>query len=279
MSKLIQLRQRIKAIETIKKITHAMRLIAMSSHSHLKHKQESLAFYRSAIDQLFSQLYINTPDWYNPLIHHKQNSTPLIILVGSQKGLCGSFNGNLFKAFEVYRSNHPAENYDFIAVGQKAIDFVSEHHVGNLKHSYEKFTVQRLSTIAHEITHSIIHAQHPHHSIIIMSNISKSFFSQRPITTTLIPLTQTIPTQKTMTDYLWEQNPTQLLDGMLPQYLEAHIYHALFESLIAEHAARFLSMDTATRNANELLVTTRLEFNKQRQAKITKELTELSGSY
>ena len=137
-----------------------------------------------------------------------------------------------------------------------------------------------MQEIAQEITHTIIHAKNPYSSVIILSNEFKSFFNQKPRIYTLIPfVNQTSGNNHISDDILWDQSPEILLDELVHQYVEGHIHFILFESLLAEHAARFVSMDTATRNADGLLDSAKLQYNKLRQAKITKELTELVGSY
>ncbi len=281
MSKLIQLRQRSKAIETIKKITHAMRLISMSTHSHLQHLQAPINQYGYELEKLFHQLLNYAPTWHNPLIYPDANNQKIaIIVIGSQKGLCGSFNTQLLKVFTQYMYEQDPTQCDITAVGQKAVEFFKDPKLGQFKYSYEKFSAQRMEPIAREITHTLVHA-HPHYkSVIIFSNLFKSFFVQKPHSTTLLPLAPfpeiNMPNKD---DFVWEQTPQDLLDAMIPQYIESKIKHYLFQSLISEHAARFISMDSATRNAKELLATNNLEYNKLRQAKITKELTELIGSY
>jgi F-type H+-transporting ATPase subunit gamma len=282
MSKLIQLRQRSKAIETIKKITHAMRLISMSTHSHLQRLQDSLTKYTHEIDLLFAQLMSYAPTWRNPIIHPEEDMPPntAVILIGSQKGLCGSFNTLLFKLFTKAMATRNDPQFDLITVGQKAIDFSKTYERGKLKQTYAKFTAHRLISIAREITHIIIHAEPHYSSIIIFSNFSQSFFTQKPHITTIIPITPIEnPDTTDKNEFSWEESPEALLDDLLPQYIESQLQHALFQSLVAEHAARFISMDSATRNAKELLEANNLEYNKLRQAKITKELSELIGSY
>ena len=282
MSKLIQLRHRIKAIETIKKITHAMRLISMSTHSQLKHQQISIKKYTNTLEKMCTDLQILTPQWHNPLIHpvSETPSNTLIILIGSQKGLCGSFNINLYKLF----NNQMEQRTDniratFIAVGQKSSEFLKKQPLGLIKQSYEKFSAQNIAAIAQAITNTIVSAQPHYDEVLIFSNSFKSFFNQKPLCTTLIP-TAPISNPSTLTDdYMWQQDPSEILDTIVPQYLESKIYHLLFESLLSEHAARFISMDSSTRNANNLLDAARLQYNKLRQAKITKELTELIGSF
>jgi F-type H+-transporting ATPase subunit gamma len=281
MSELVQMRQRIKAIETIQKITHAMRLIAMSAHSRLKRKEADLKHYIDTINILFSKVYKLQQDWHNPIMKPKSNHTKiLVILVGSQKGLCGTFNTNLFTYFTQQMARHAESTFDSIAIGKKAIDFLNRNHTHiQVISAYNNFSIRTIFTISQTIADLIIHAPTPYSSVIMFSNDLKSFFIQKPIRTNLIPLVAATSDVLAPTEgYLWEQEPTVVLDTLAHHYLEAHIQHLLFTSLYAEQAARFLSMDNATRNAVSLLENSKILYNKLRQAKITKELTELTGS-
>jgi F-type H+-transporting ATPase subunit gamma len=107
----------------------------------------------------------------------------------------------------------------------------------------------------------------------------QNFFIQRPHIATLVPFTQEKQLTTSSHDYLWEQEPQHILDTLVQQYIETQLQSLLFQSLLAEHAARFISMDSSTRNAENLLEVNKLQYNKLRQAKITKELTELIGSF
>jgi len=281
MSKLIQLRQRIKAIETIKKITHAMRLIAMSSHSQLKQSQPIIASYTHELASIFNQLQKQTPEWRNPVLQPdpKKAYKTAIIIIGSQKGLCGSFNNHLFKEVHRVLASLEGQEIDIIPVGRKAVDFAEQLPLGKIKQSYNKLSIRLISDIADEIAHALFYASPVYASVLIVSNQFKSFFLQTPQTTRLIPRQIFDVSHETDNDYSWEQSPQQCLDDLVLPYITANIQDLLFDSLLAEHAARFVSMDGATRNANGILEATRLEYNKLRQAKITKELTELSSSH
>jgi F-type H+-transporting ATPase subunit gamma len=284
MAELVQMRQRIKAIETIKKITHAMRLISMSNHSRLKNKEEPLSHYQNSINQLFYKIKNAFPGWYNPVIMPRKfwKDKDLIILIGSQKGLCGTFNSLLFKAFESILAQYHHEHILLIAVGKKAVEYLQEKQVAPLFAKYDKFTMTTLNTILKDLTTNIMEAQPPFHSVTVVSNVLKTFFLQKPKASQILPLSQR--TQKDQVyelpeDYVWEQPPYELLDSLSHLFVEAGLHHLLFQSLLAEQAARFLSMDNAMRNAEGVLEKAQLTFNKLRQTKITKELTELSGSY
>ena len=284
MSKLIQMRQRIKAIETIKKITHAMRLISMSAHSQLKHKQDPLTRYMQELGVLFTNVQSLAPQWTNPIINPQEAADHrLIILVGSQKGLCGSFNALLFQFFAQQIVELPEMKTTMIAVGKKAVDYAKEIGTYPLLTTHEKFTTRNLFSIAQKLITTITQAERPYTSVLVFSNTFKSFFIQKPQISAVVPFS---PDEQLKTDikppvegYIWEHTPQEILDTLVNQYLESRMQYLLFQSLLAEHAARFLSMDNSTRNANNLLESTQLEYNKLRQAKITKELTELTGSF
>lgn len=284
MSQLVQMRQRIKAIETIKKITYAMRLISMSAHSRLKRRQDTIIRYIDTIEQLFGKIYTTHATWRSPILnptatHNKQ----LIILVGSQKGLCGNFNSNLSYFFEAHSNEYANQSYDMIIIGKKIIDATKKNTNANVIATYETFNMHNLFTIAQAIADTIINASPVYTQVTLFSNQLKGFFVQKPHATILVPFTPSARATNTTPiatdDFIWEHEPTELLNHIANQYLEAQIQNLLFQSLYAEQAARFVSMDNATRNAENLLESTTLTYNKLRQAKITKELTELTSSF
>lgn len=283
MSKLIHMRSRIQTIETIRKVTDAMRIISMSAHSRLKAKQEPLGFYLSSLETLLAKVQQATPSWSNERLMPKTVDTnPLIILIGSQKGLCGGFNTFLSKYFTQYLSEHASTRYQYIAIGKKAVDYLEKTHPERTILSFPTLAAHNFLSITEQLTDHIMTAQPQYTSVTIFSNIFKSFFVQKPTTTHLIPFnpkTIKIPVIATKEEYMWDEEPHALLDKVAVSYIEAQLQHLIFQSLLSEHAARFISMDNSTRNANTLLETTKLEYNKLRQAKITTEITELTGSF
>lgn len=277
MAQLITMRQRIKAVETIKKITHAMRLISMSAHSRLRHKKVHLENYKNAFQSLWSRVaHVITPP-----AHISKTTTPqhLIILVSSQKGLCGTFNATLFKFFDAELVQ--SEQNQYIAVGKYAIDYLNQHNKIVLA-GYNNFNAANFVAIAQGITNIILQSPELYNSVTMFSNYQKSFFLQKPRESSIYPLQElaaTIEAKERPTDYLFEQSPEELSATIRQLMLTVSIEELLFDSLLAEQAARFISMDASTRNADKLLVSMKLEYNKTRQAAITRELTELATSY
>jgi len=323
MAKLIQMRQRIKAIETIKKVTHAMRLISMSMHSRLRGRMPLLKNYNNHVAKLFNKLRHLSPHWKSPVTHPEgpKDSNPLFILIGSQKGLCGTFNTGLLKEFEQIMPEAMMKQTFFISVGKKAVDYLEKKDIKGTIKTFSELTMRNFPAVSNEIVDLIVNAKTPYTCVKVLSNELKTFFLQNPRTVQIIPLdnddipplekepkadaspdstaealdetqeeSQEAKEQNDLKssndtdidfneDYVWYQKPDDLLDKMAPQYIASHINTLLMESLLAEQAARFLSMDTATRNAKNLLEETTLQYNKLRQAKITKELTELATNF
>jgi len=276
------MRQRIKAIETIKKVTHAMRLISMSAHTRLKRKKDPITEYMQEIRTLFTKVQALSPEWKNNILMPPRTSNPrmLIILVGSQKGLCGVFNTALINFFKQHIAEYKNREIQVIAVGKKAVE-----HAKSLPYKiiarYDDFNNRNMFDIAHELTDIVTQANKPYNYVHVFSNYLKTFFIQRPHETKLIPFE---PEKKSniqipVEGYVWEHNIHEILDMLAQQLIEANMQFLLFQSLLAEQAARFISMDSSTRNANNLLEASKLEYNKLRQAKITKELTELASSF
>ncbi len=285
MAELMQIRQRIGAIATIKKITHAMRLVAMSGHTRLKSKEQSFTTYIKTLAATFQKAKGQVDNWHNPILQPSPADQPnaLVILIGSDKGLCGNFNTTLFYFFEEYLSTYNPENTTYIAIGKKAIDYLEQKKKIIPRLVYKQFTIHTLPSIARALVDHITLKPEPYQSVTIFSNILKTFFLQKPEKTILIPFQDpSAATEKTdahSADFYWEQNGQEVVDFLAKQIVKGTFEYLLFQSLIAEQAARFISMDNSTRNADRLLEQTKLQYNKLRQATITKELAELTGSF
>lgn len=297
---LTQMRLRIKAIETIKKITNAMRLISMSMHIRLNHKIPLMQSYKSELINILNILQsigpvVNLEDgsidtnqttnaFENNILNPPLNSPErnLVIIIGSQKGLSGTFNSSLFRFFEKNESKKIFKNSTFVVVGKKAVDHYKK--LTEIEQSYNVFNFHNLDEITREIYNLIINAKPVFTNVICYSNYSKGFLTQLPQKTTLVPLDKTVTLNDQTQDvaltqeYIWQQNPKNVLNMLINEYLKLTLQTLLFESLLAEQAARFQSMDNATRNADSLLESMTRQYNKLRQTKITKEISEVSSN-
>lgn len=280
MAQLIQIRQRIKAIETIKKITHAMRLVAMSTHTRLKSRESSLSRYQEASRGLMTILLQTNSSWIPSSKRLSDNQAPkeLVILIGSQKGLCGNFNSSLCYLFEEQYSQTDQIRTDFITVGKKAYEYLTLKRNTLPIHSFNDLSIRTLSSITQHLWKIINRSGYT--NVQVVSTLSESFFIQKPTVTSLFDWYESPhQTASIANDYYQEDSLDEVMNTLEATIVVGRLEYLIFQSLLAEQAARFVSMDAATRNADSLLDQSKLSYNKLRQALITKELTELTGSF
>ncbi|OGB83532.1 hypothetical protein A3F66_02355 [candidate division TM6 bacterium RIFCSPHIGHO2_12_FULL_32_22] len=268
MSQLIQLKQRLTAIETIKKITSAMRVISMSMHSRLENKLENLEEYKTQINEILLIIKKASTNLAEP--EENKSEKKLLIIVGSDKGLCGPFNSAIVKLIK----QQDYSGYDIITVGKKITDNVKKKL--NIKESFNGFTYKSLHRISADL-YAIIESAN-YDEVICISTFPKNFFVQIAHKKTLLPIKEKIENHKiNIEQYIWEENPEEIYRSLKKEYLKFSISLMLFESLSAEQAARFQSMDSATRNAENILEQMQIQYSKLRQAKITQEINELTS--
>lgn len=273
MSHLIHIKQKIKTVETISKVTHAMRLIAMSAHAQLKQDLSIVTEYTSNLCRLFEQARKDHSFWTHALLVKQNNDKKLFIIIGSQKGLCGSFTNVIAqKALGAYKS---IENQTIITVGKQINTFLSTNYGTVPILSFNQFTRDNYLTIAENIIAHIWNNQSSYSQVTIISMKSKGFFMQIPMKNDLIKKSFFENNIHQPVEYYYEKEVKQTLDSLFKQTLIATVMNYLHDSLIAEQAARFLSMDNSTRNAKNILEKTRHHYNKLRQTKITTQLIEL----
>jgi F-type H+-transporting ATPase subunit gamma len=272
VEQLIVMKQRIKTVETIKKVTHAMRLISMSAHTRLLEKRRYLSEYKKTFEDLWVSSYPTLSQ--NEEEKKGPEGKDLCILVSSQKGLCGTFNTALFKFFEQQTPKVPKSTH-IISVGQFANDYLRKHRITPIA-SYSTSSLAECSSVAHSATELIMKSPTEYRAVEVYSNIEKTFFVQQPQKTAIYPFKE--PHEPVSVPYLFEQNRELIKNALKKYLLSASLQSLLFESLLSEQAARFISMDSSTRNADNLINAMKLDYNKLRQAAITRELSELSAT-
>ena len=270
MSQLIHLKQRLIAIETIKKITSAMRVISMSMHSRLENKLENLEEYKTQINEILLIIKKASTNLNEP--EEPKTEKKLLIIVGSDKGLCGPFNSAILKLIK----QQDYSDYTIITVGKKINDNVKNKL--KIKQSFNGFTYKSLNKISADL-YEIIESEN-YDEVICISTFPKNFFLQIAHKKTLLPLKEKVEDHKIdIEKYIWEEKPEDIYKALEKEYLKFSISLMLFESLSAEQAARFQSMDNATRNAENILEQMQIQYSKLRQAKITQEINELTSHF
>jgi F-type H+-transporting ATPase subunit gamma len=286
MPSLIDIRRRVRAVKSTQQITKAMKMV---SASKLRRAQERVVNARPFAQKMLSvlnSLAARVDPSAHPLLRTPPDSAAgrtLLIVITADKGLCGSFNSNVIKAASNFTHESTARQVALGLVGRKGRDFfrrrgfdVRYEDVGlfsalKLSHAQdiaaraiEEFTAGRVS------------------SVYLVYNEFKSVMNQRVVVERLLPIAKLEDAAGTApagagpgVDYLYEPSPEAIIGELLPKHVESQIYRALLESAAAEHAARMTAMDSATRNASEMIDQLTLYMNKVRQAAITREIIEV----
>ncbi len=281
MSQLIQMRQRIKAISTIRKITSAMRLISRSFHTRMYRDRHHLQEYRQTLSQIFHKITAYSPSWNLPTFLQTADVPPkeLYIIIGSQKGLCGGFNTTITHWIDKNRERLVNPTSHVIVLGKKMDEYLKKQGVTHPR-LLPELKLTTLDTLLQDLLKEITTPSARYTKVVTVANCPKTFLSHEYKETQLIPFVAPEPLEGSeLFDYVPSHSADLVLDTLVNMHLMITIHSILFESLLGEQAARFIAMDNATRNANNFLEVMNLQFNKMRQAKITKELAELAGAF
>jgi F-type H+-transporting ATPase subunit gamma len=281
MPSLIDIRRRVRAVKSTQQITKAMKMV---SASKLRRAQERIVNARPFAQKMLTvlnSLAARVDPSAHPLLAAPAASAAgrtLLIVITADKGLCGSFNTNVIKAANAFTQESTAREVAMGLIGRKGRDYfrrrgfdVRYEDVGlfsalKLSHAQaiaaraiEEFTAGRVS------------------SVYLVYNEFKSVMNQRVVVERLLPIAKLEdgPGTEAGIDYLYEPSPEVIIGELLPKHVESQIYRALLESAAAEHAARMTAMDSATRNAKDMIDELTLYMNKVRQAAITREIIEV----
>lgn len=308
MPNLKAIRDRIKSVKNTRKITEAMRLVAAAK---VRRAQEQVIATRPFADRLAQVLYglqsrLRFEEADLPLLKQRDVKTVALLVISGDRGLCGGYNSNVIRRAEIRAQELAAEglNYRFILVGRKANQYFKrrEQPIESSFIGMEQIpTAAEASTIADELLSLFLSDEVDRVELVYTRFVS--LVSSRPVIQTLLPLdpqglevsddeifrlttrggvfqverekvSGPTPTEFPQ-DMIFEQDPVQILDALLPLYLNNQILRALQESAASELAARMTAMNNASDNAKELAKTLNLTYNKARQAAITQEILEV----
>ncbi len=279
MSQLIHLAQRIKAVSTIKKITSAMRLISRSFHTRMHKEAQFVNDYTRTLHRTLDEIHSHLPEKEPVSDKTTPDGKKLIILIGSQKGLCGSYNSTITHWINRHLKELQSGTVTVFVLGKKIDDYLKGLHIVHHR-VFPELKLSNINTVTKELLAEIKDKKHNYTHVISVSNWPKTFLSHEYRETQLVPFTYSRRKISTESfDYAWSHTPETVLDTVIKTELHVNLYSVLFFSLSGEQSSRFIAMDNATRNANKFLDTMKLQFNKMRQAKITKELSELAGAF
>ena len=283
MPSLIDIRRRVRAVKSTQQITKAMKMV---SSSKLRRAQERILRsrpYAQEMLRVFNNLATRTDRSAHPLLNDDPLAArTLIIVITADRGLCGSFNTNVAKAALQFSIDQPkapdGRDVAMALVGRKARDFFQRRGFDVLYEEVGLFQNVKWSHAQAIASTAIKEFLGPDiSSVYLIYNEFKSVIAQRVVIEKLLPIPRLDVQSEGIqgADYLFEPDPEQLLNTLLPMHVAVQVNRALLESSAAEHAARMQSMDSATRNAKEMVDRLTLYMNKVRQAAITREIIEV----
>jgi F-type H+-transporting ATPase subunit gamma len=222
--------------------------------------------------------------FHHELLDQREDNNYLLVLITADKGLCGAFNTNLIKAAQTFINDNAGKQIDLLAVGRKGRDFFRRRNVPVVG-EYVGLTGKGRVEFdeAYEVAHDVITRftdEEKLDKVFIIYNEFRSVLQQRVVVEQLLPIaevdSETEPNQPVnLVDYIYEQPPAEIFTRLLPRMIETQILRALLESVASEHGARMTAMDSASKNASELIDTLTLNMNRVRQAAITNEIIEV----
>ncbi|MBU6447260.1 ATP synthase F1 subunit gamma [Patescibacteria group bacterium] len=283
------IKRRIRSVRSTKKITRAMQMVSAAKMRKAQAAVSASRSYSELAWQIIKNLSKKIDPKYHSLLQAPQNNKKTgVILISSNRGLIGSFNTNLILATKKYiADNAPGSELvaDIIAVGRKGRDAMLR--VGNtIFAEFDKVDrtvrLEEVLPIGQLIIDEYIKGTYG--KIAIAYTHFNSTISQKPVIKQLLPLPEQehpegLPQEigRQHYQYLFEPDPQQVLDYLLPRILESQIYQAILESDASEHSSRMVMMKNATDAATDLIDDLTLAYNKMRQANITKELAEITA--
>ena len=285
MASLKDVKSKIGGVKKTAQITSAMNMVAASKLRGAQKKMEDFRPYAEKFNQAMSSLSANMESGQFPLMEVRDVQTVEIVIVTSDRGLCGSFNSHIFRAADKLISQYESEGkkVSLVCVGKKGNGFFQK--TGKVRKTYNdimgSFQMFNARSIAQDIAANFLAGGADKVNVIYGKFMSVAV--QQPQMEVLLPVQPELGAAEDAAagaaagDYIYEPSPTEIMDVLLPLYMNVMIYHAMLETGASEHAARMTAMDNATRACKDMIKDLTLLYNKARQAGITAELMDIVG--
>ena len=289
MPNLRDIEKRITSTEGTKQITRTMEMVAAAKIRRAQERIDATAPYSEAISEVLSNVAANAGTIIHPLLEtHKELKRIILVVVVSDRGLAGGFNGNILRMAEKFIAEKEAEGIkvDLILSGKRAVGYF-EHRGADPIVSFSDISDKPTFAMAKEIATRVItdYSNDEADEVVLMYNWAKNVAEQVPTQMQILPISTDFAERKEddgdtkvlEAQYLFEPSAHEVLKKLLPTYVEMTIFRALLDSAAAEQGARRKAMKSATDNASELIQVLTRSYNRARQAAITTEIAEIVG--
>ena len=281
MATLKDIRKRIGSVKSTQKITRAMKLVAGARLRKAQENIEQLRPYAVKTHEVLSSVAarVGADEEVHPLLAAREPKHVMLVVLTSDRGLAGAFNSNINKAaFGRWKElEAQGSQVSFGIIGRKGRDYFRRRDAA-IRHDFLGVFEDLSSEKAGEIGRYIVndYTSLDLDACYLVYNEFKSAISQQVVVEPLLPI-EPLEIPQEQGDFIYEPDQHALLDTLLPMHVEVQIYRALLESVASEHGARMTAMEAATNNASDMIASLTLQYNRARQAAITKELMEIIG--
>ena len=278
-----EIRNKIRSVKNMQKITKAMEMVAASKIRKAQAQMEASRPYAERIRRVVGHLAHANPDYKHPFLVEREVKRVGFIVISTDRGLAGGLNVNMFKVVigELARWREEGVEVDLALVGAKAVQFfrrLGGNVVGTATHLGDRPHVNDLIGSIKIMLDA--YSESRIDRLFLVHNLFVSTMSQKPDVKTLLPVSSIDLGEEQLQahwDYIYEPDAVELLDDVLMRYIESQVYRGAVENFACEMAAKMVAMKSATDNAGEIIDKLQLAYNKARQAAITQEISEIVG--
>tara|TARA_B100000886_G_scaffold217234_1_gene150734 strand:+ start:90 stop:953 length:864 start_codon:yes stop_codon:yes gene_type:complete len=280
MPNIKEVKNRIGSVKSTQQLTKAMKMVAAAKLKRAQEKVTELRPYSSKLNEILSNL---SDTISNVLFEQRDDKKRLFIVIASDKGLCGSFNSNIFKLFNsiIEDKKYDTNSIKIIPIGKKAYDYFKKKNykvIDQFWNTLNGFSYTDASNIFDYVLNEYL--DNNIDQVHIIYNEFKNVAIQKSVIEQFLPIEdnrEETSSKIINKNYLFEPSKSDIADSLIPQTLKTQILKSVFESNASEQGSRMTAMSQATDNAGELLKELRLTYNRTRQAAITKEILEIVG--
>ena len=277
MATLKQLRTRVSSIKNIQRVTNAMQLVAAA---RMRKAQEDILAarpYAEKLDSILRRLSASVDTTQNPMFAERPVEHVAIALITSDRGLCGGFNASVCRQVATETSTLSGVDVSLVAIGRKGLNFLTNRDYDVVADYIDVFRDLRFSsamTIAGDLANRFTSGEVDR--VVLVFNEFRSVSQQIPVARQLLPIVPS-EAEDESGEFIFEPDPDRLMDSLVPRHVNFQMWRALLESNAGEQAARMQAMDSATKNAGDLVEQLTRDVNKARQSAITLELMDIIG--
>jgi F-type H+-transporting ATPase subunit gamma len=279
MPSLIDLRRRIRSVKNTQQITKAMKVVSAAKLRRAQDRVIAARPYAQIIQRMLANVAQaaaeQNDDEEIELLARRPEKRILLLVVTADRGLAGAFNSNVIRTAQKFIAEHRESEIHLELIGRKGREFFKRRHskiTGEYTTLFQKAVrYEDALEIARKVIELFRKAEID--SVYVVGNNFKSMMASLLVTARLLPVE--LPEKQEQIDYIYEQPPGELLEALLPRYIESQIYRAMLESDAAQHAARMTAMEAASSNASDVISSLTLRMNRVRQASITREIIEI----